>query len=192
MEKIDQHDYYRDRLLKATDFIQSNFCNKNVLKHIAKNQYMNQAYISHLMKEKIDYNYRQLINFYRVGYAIRLLLQTNFNISEISVECGFSATRYFYKEFKKFHADGPTAFRKKYRDCIPVVERKDTLSVFEQYRKSSDTLSEQNAYHITKCMDEKKYRNSLLIKRDTENCSVWDVRNENGEIVGKAYIIEDR
>lgn len=113
---------YYDRMIQITNYIQANFSSSNVLSEISARFYLNPDYISQELKKKIDYSFQQLLNFYRVSNAIKLLLDSDFNISEISAECGFSATRYMYKEFRKFYPEGPSQFRKVFRGMSPDVE----------------------------------------------------------------------
>lgn len=185
--RINQLDQYYERLLNATDFIQENFNNQDVLKQLAQSQFINPAYISHVLKDKVDYNYRQLINFYRVGYAIKLLLGTNYNMTDISTECGFSATRYFYKEFKKFYEEGPKHFRDKYKNVAPVFSLQNTkkeIEAFCAYKKgeiSKDyyTLKDYSETEASEVLDEDKLR---------QTGKKFTVLNEVGEVVGIAYV----
>lgn len=185
--RINQLDQYYERLLNATDFIQENFNNQDVLKQLAETQFINPAYISHVLKDKVDYNYRQLINFYRVGYAIKLLLGTNYNMTDISTECGFSATRYFYKEFKKFYEEGPKRFRDQYRDVTLLFSPKNIEREIEDFRaykkgkstKSYYTLQDPSRQEGPDLPDEAELR-----QRGRKCC----VLNDLGEVVGIAYV----
>lgn len=129
---------YYDRMIQITNYIQANFASSNVLSEISARFYLNPDYISQELKKKIDYSFQQLLNFYRVSNAIKLLLDSDFNISEISAECGFSATRYMYKEFRKFYPEGPSQFRKVYRGMSPDVEILDIRD--ELSRSATATL----------------------------------------------------
>ena len=106
---------YYERLISITNYIENNVENKNILESISQNLYLNKDYISRELKNKVGYSYQQLVNFYRIQHAIHLLLNTDLNVTEISEMCGFSATRYFYKEFRKFYEAGPLHFRKKFK-----------------------------------------------------------------------------
>lgn len=187
LERINQQDLYYERLLKTTDFIQENFNNRDVLKRLAEAQFLNPAYISHVLKAKVDYNYRQLINFYRVGYAIKLLLGTSYTIADISAECGFSATRYFYKKFKKFYAEGPTNFRKQYRNVAMTFYPKSMLEEIETFRAYKRGEIVQKNYKLQAySQDEDKLKlNEDQLKQEGQK---WNVVDETGEIVGIAYV----
>lgn len=64
---------------------------------------------NYLNRSPIDY----LIN-YRIHKACHLLLDTNLNISDICLECGFSSASYFNRVFKKNFKLSPREYRIKF------------------------------------------------------------------------------
>ncbi|WP_041700811.1 helix-turn-helix domain-containing protein [Clostridium kluyveri] len=61
------------------------------------------------------YSFTDLLNLTRVDEALKILLDTDKNISEISEEVGFSHTRYFNKHFKIRFKCTPSQYRKKFK-----------------------------------------------------------------------------
>ena len=59
-------------------------------------------------------NFKELVNNVRVDESIKLLLDTDKTISDISFDVGFSHTRYYNKSFKDYYKCTPLQFRKKY------------------------------------------------------------------------------
>ena len=55
----------------------------------------------------------EYINTLRLNYATNLLSQTNFSITKIAMECGFSSTNYFNTGYKKRFGTTPKEVRKK-------------------------------------------------------------------------------
>lgn len=139
--KLSRDGYSRkhyERFMRITNYIQNNVSNKNLLSDIAKVEYLNPAYISHELKKNLDFNFQQAVNFYRIRNAICLLLNSNHNISDIAYECGFSASRYFYKHFSKIHSEGPFHFRKVYRNRFKNI---DFVNAYEEIITTYDYLS---------------------------------------------------
>lgn len=122
-----------ERLMQITDYLQNNVTKKDLLMEISHNEYLNPDYISHLLKKYLDFNFQQLVNFYKVEKAIRLLLETNLNISEISYECGFSAPRYLYKHFQNYHPKGPLEFRKTYQRSFNNIDFTNAYKEIEEF-----------------------------------------------------------
>ncbi|MCJ0586345.1 helix-turn-helix domain-containing protein, partial [Enterococcus cecorum] len=56
------------------------------------------------------------LNQIRIKRAQYLLLNSNFNINEISEEIGYNNTNYFSKMFKKLNGITPKEFREEYKD----------------------------------------------------------------------------
>lgn len=109
-ENEEQFERY-DRVIK---YIYSNYNNKISLQDIARREYLSSHYLSTSMKTTVGYSFNDFVNLTRVEEAIKLLLDTEKTISEISEELGFSHTRYFNKHFKKHYKCTPMQYRKKY------------------------------------------------------------------------------
>ncbi len=90
-----------------------NFVNKITLEDIAAKEYLNLDYLSYIIKTLSGDTFQYVLNYFRIGHSVKLLLGTDKNITEIALECGFSAPRYFYKYFNHFFPEGPKEFRKK-------------------------------------------------------------------------------
>lgn len=128
---------YYERLMRITNYIENNVSSKNLLTEISKVEYLNPDYISHELKKKLDFTFQQAVNFYRIQNAIRLLLNSDLNISDIAYECGFSAPRYFYKHFTKIHSGGPLNFRKLYQKRFRNI---DFINAYEEITNIHDFL----------------------------------------------------
>ncbi len=59
-------------------------------------------------------SFKELVNIVRVDESIKLLLDTDKTISDISLDVGFSHARYYNKSFKDHYNCTPLQFRKKY------------------------------------------------------------------------------
>lgn len=88
--------------------------NKISLQDIASLEYLSSYYLSHQIKDMAGTNFKELVNNVRVDESIKLLLDTDKTISDISLDVGFSHTRYYNKSFKDYYKCTPLQFRKKY------------------------------------------------------------------------------
>ena len=72
-------------------------------------------YLSQVINEKLDCNFLDFINQYRVEAAKELLLKPDlehYSITAIGFEAGFNSKSTFYSAFKRFTDTTPGKFRK--------------------------------------------------------------------------------
>lgn len=103
-----------DRYHRISKYIFNNYNNNITLKDIAKKEFLSPHYLSHEIKYATGYSFTDLINQTRVEESIKLLLDTDMSISEISDEVGFSHVRYYNKNFKEYYNCTPLQYRKKF------------------------------------------------------------------------------
>jgi len=77
-------------------------------------------YISYIVNAKMERNFFDFINDFRVEKAKRLLLDTSnqFTVEAIGTECGFGSKSSFYKAFKKVTNQTPLEFRTNSRPSV--------------------------------------------------------------------------
>ena len=109
-EKTDQLARYH----RISKYIYNNYNNNITLQEIAKKEFLSTHYLSHEIKYATGYSFTDLINLTRIEESIKLLLDSDMSISEISDEIGFSHVRYFNKNFKYYFGCTPLQYRKKY------------------------------------------------------------------------------
>ncbi|MFT5874734.1 MAG: AraC-like DNA-binding protein, partial [Clostridium sp.] len=102
------------RYHRIRKYIYNNYMNKISLQDIAKEEYLSSYYLSHQIKDMAGTNFSELVNIVRVDESIKLLLDTDKTISDISMDVGFSHTRYYNKSFKEHYKCTPLQFRRKY------------------------------------------------------------------------------
>ncbi len=104
-----------ERYHRISKYIYNNY-NKNItLKDIANTEFLSTHYLSHEIKYATGLSFTDLLNLTRVEESVKLLLDTDKSLSEISYEIGFSHTRYFNKHFKAYYNCTPLQFRKKHK-----------------------------------------------------------------------------
>jgi AraC-like DNA-binding protein len=72
------------------------------------------SYVSHTFKSSTGCNFREYINLLRIEEAKKLLVNTSFSITEISMKTGFSNSNYFSLVFQRMNGISPKEYRKKY------------------------------------------------------------------------------
>lgn len=136
-----------DIYYKVMKYIYEQYYDKNLLQHIAQNEFYSKSYISHLFKEVGAASFQDILGYIRVFKAERLLLQTDYSITTVSDQCGFSDLKYFNRIFKKWFMLKPSDYRKKYQNQIGRTihaTKADTEKILLS-SKQLRNLSENNA-----------------------------------------------
>lgn len=94
-------------------FLNKHYTQPICLEDVASYAAMNPTAFCRFFKENTGKTFRQHITDMRIGYACKLLLNGKWNISEISLECGFESVAHFNRCFKKHTGMTPTSYRKK-------------------------------------------------------------------------------
>ena len=81
------------------------------LQEIASKFYFSKEHCSRLIKEKTGYNFKDLVNRYRMEQAANLLTSTNMQISYISKTVGFNNIENFNRAFKTYYKSTPKEYR---------------------------------------------------------------------------------
>ena len=118
-EKTEQLDRYH----RIAKYIFNNYNNNITLQEIAKKEFLSPHYLSHEIKYATGYSFTDLINLTRVEESIKLLLDSDMSISEISEKIGFSHVRYYNKNFKIYYCCTPLQYRKKNSTTEKLYEK---------------------------------------------------------------------
>lgn len=104
----------RSQLCKdVLSYIHENFSNTTLTnEEIASNFNYHPYYLSNIIKEETGKTLHQFLIYYRLRLAGDLLVNTQYNISEISWKCGFGSTAYFIKLFRHNIGMTPKDYRK--------------------------------------------------------------------------------
>jgi AraC-like DNA-binding protein len=101
------------RYHRISKYIFNNYDSNITLQEIAKKEFLSPHYLSHEIKYATGYSFTDLVNLTRVEESVKLLLDSDLSISDISDEVGFSHVRYLNKNFKNYYGCTPLQFRKK-------------------------------------------------------------------------------
>ncbi|NDV81810.1 AraC family transcriptional regulator [Bacteroides sp. 51] len=115
---ISSADYTEDNMMYDTSRIDKviSYLNKNYnrpihLEEVSSFAAMNPTAFCRFFKNKTGKSLKNYVLDMRIGYACKLLLMDNMNISQISVECGFDTISHFNKVFKKNTGYTPSQYK---------------------------------------------------------------------------------
>ena len=103
------------RILDVQDYITLHYAEQISLGELAKLAEMSPTSFSRFFKLRTGKNVTDFIIDYRLGLAVRLLVDTNRNISEICYGCGFINLSNFNRIFRKKKGCSPKEFR---QQCV--------------------------------------------------------------------------
>jgi AraC-like DNA-binding protein len=100
------------RLNTVVDYLMKNFREPIKLEVVAEISNMTSTAFCRYFKSRTNKTVIQFINELRIGYAHKLLAETNYNVEQICFESGFHNVSNFYEQFKKITGKSPFKFRK--------------------------------------------------------------------------------
>ena len=106
---------YKDSIVnKIIYYLQKNnrFTQKVSLDEIAENVGYSKYYISATFHKEYGATIQDFIINQRIEYAKKLILETNYSMTEVITECGFSSTSNFYSKFINNVGCSPLKFKK--------------------------------------------------------------------------------
>jgi len=103
------------RIQKVTNYIQESLHNEIRIKEVAEMVNMSETAFSHFFKKQTQRTFTDYLTDIRIGYAARLLMDSEQTISEICFESGFNNVSNFNRTFKKKRGVTPSDFRSQQR-----------------------------------------------------------------------------
>lgn len=137
-EDLKDNEEQFERYDRIVRYIYNNYKSKISLQDIARKEFLSSDYLSHEIKNNMGYGFKDFLNLTRVEESIKLLLDTDKSISEISDELGFSHIRYFNKHFKKHYKLTPLQYRKKYKVDDDTLEKLKKFKVLNMNKILED------------------------------------------------------
>jgi YesN/AraC family two-component response regulator len=103
----------KEKIDSILTYIRQNVLDKELIKikSIAEVFYMSPNYVSVFIKRHAGVSIQQYVLKTKIEMAVRLLKQTNLNISEIADKTGFLDSSHFNKTFKKYTGNNPSRLR---------------------------------------------------------------------------------
>lgn len=89
------------KIIEVYKYMIANFKNHISLEEVADKLNMTTSSFSRFFKKRTNKSFVQYLNEIRVGYSCKLLIEKDYNISEVAYESGFENISHFNKQFKK-------------------------------------------------------------------------------------------
>ncbi len=85
------------RLEQAFTYINAHYCEKITLEEVAASVYMSSNYFSSYFRKVTNISFSDYVTRMRINHARELLRETDKNVTEIAMECGFNNISNFYR-----------------------------------------------------------------------------------------------
>lgn len=96
----------------AVIYINENYQKKIFLSDIARAVFMNHTYLSQKFKKEVGLSIPKYLEQVRINKALLLLQSSDYSISEVAEQVGFSNQNYFSKVFKGITGNSPMKYKK--------------------------------------------------------------------------------
>lgn len=118
------------RVYRLVDYIFFHSHEKVTLEDLAQKEFLNTAYLSTYIKQKIGLTFSEFLSITRCEAAERLLGMTSKNTSEIANEVGFSDRNHLSRQFQKWFSKTPSQYRKEIQADL-AGDGKSTFDTFD-------------------------------------------------------------
>lgn len=118
------------RLNGVLDFLMKNFRSAIKLEEVAAVANMSANAFCRYFKARTNKTVIQFVNELRIGYARRLLVETQSNIDQVAFDSGFHNLSNFYEQFRKITGKSPFRFRKEHSERIFIKNNNEPLKYF--------------------------------------------------------------
>jgi len=100
------------RINRIHEYLMKNYREDISLEEVAGLVHMAPASVCRFFKSSTGMTVFEYLNKIKIDYSCRLLLNTDLNIVDISIDCGFNNLSHFNKQFRKFIGKSPSQYRK--------------------------------------------------------------------------------
>ena len=134
-----QIEVLRERYKQIIKYCHIHFKDKITVTDLAELVHLNNNYTSQFLGKSSYGSFNAMLAFVRCYESQYLLLNTDLPLDEISILCGFSDTKYFYKNFNIWWCKKPKELRdwfkvySKAENNAPKYDNKDVKAVLESY-----------------------------------------------------------
>lgn len=108
-------DKYIDLVQKIKNIIDTEYSKDISLQYISEKVDLSTYHISHIFNRCSEFKLTEYITKTRMGKATELLLNSNYNISQIAYKVGFKDPHYFSNIFKDTYEMTPKEYRNRYK-----------------------------------------------------------------------------
>jgi AraC-like DNA-binding protein len=119
---VGKEDSFDSRRVKTVhEYIEQHYKEKIKISDVAVLVYMTEGTFSHFIKRRTGKSFTDYVLDVRLGYAIRLLVDSTHPVAEIADLCGFNNLSNFNRIFKKKKLLTPKDFRNQYKKTKMIL-----------------------------------------------------------------------
>lgn len=100
-----------ERLRSVCAFIESHIDESINRDQAAAVAHLSPSAFSRFFRQHTGSTFQAFLNERRIGYACQLLIEKDYSVTEVAMQCGFSNTTSFNRTFRKLKAVCPTQYR---------------------------------------------------------------------------------
>ena len=115
---VAEDDHINQYLERSIEFMKQEMTNPIGPREIAKEVNISVTYLMHLFKKNLSKTIMQVLTEFRVERAKDLLLETTYNVTEVSLQCGYNNLQHFSMQFKKSVGVSPLAYRRNNNEIV--------------------------------------------------------------------------
>ena len=105
---------FSNRMSIIHDFVETNYHRKIYLRELAKLVSMSEQSFSRFFSKMMGRPFFAFLSEYRINMASRMLIETDWPVSQIGYKCGFESLPFFHKQFNRYKQLTPSRYRRKY------------------------------------------------------------------------------
>ena len=118
---IDKEDLLKEkerqiRLAVISEYIRNHLGERITLQETAASVGLSSNYFSHFFRDNFNITFQEYISDLRFEKAVKLISRTNLKMLDISLECGFSDTKYMNQAFRRNCSQLPKEYRRNLKE----------------------------------------------------------------------------
>lgn len=173
--KMDADDVRMQRILQ---YVNLNFQYSITLSELADKLYVSTSTLSRLFKKRSGMYFADYLNQVRIGHAVQEMLESDYNITKIAVDAGFSNPSVFNRVFRERYKMPPSDYRKQQKERIRTEKAKEQM----EEEKLRQELKKKEIFLTRRDMQEK-----LTEYIDVSNGDVYKKTWDQAVNIGSVY-----
>ncbi len=102
-----------EKIGRVCEYVNTNYNDDIKASEMAELINLSYSYFSRVFKKYMKKSFSEYLSYVRIIHAEEILASTDKSVTEVAMECGFSATSYFIRQFKEQKGISPKQYRKR-------------------------------------------------------------------------------